>query len=149
MLWFLLFNAIIVAVIISLCVKGYKEREEMMNNIHQCHGWIIHIEPIKASRMGEGPGGVAVGPNFEVTTIHTYEHYKVTTGYKITMRLDDGTKMSFRSPRGDSLDDVPGIGIASVRELIGTMYYVTDKKGHNYYTEFVHDPFVRDPGNWL
>ncbi|MCR4885988.1 MAG: hypothetical protein K5919_03640 [Clostridiales bacterium] len=149
MLWFLLLNAIIVATIIALCIRRYKERVAMMNDVHQCHGRIVRTEPIKASRMGEGPGGYAVGPKFEVTTIHTYEHYHVTTGYMVYMQLDDGTKMSFRSPRGDSLDEVPGIGIASIRELIGTMYYVTDKKGRNYYTEFVHDPFIRGPGNWL
>ena len=141
MLWFFVILLMIIAPIVANCVKHYREREDMMADVHQCHGWIVKIEPIKASRMGEGPGGVAYGPNLEVTTIRTYQHYSVTTGYKIHMLLDDGTRTSFRSLPRASIEKVPGVGVASTCEMFGTMYYVTDKKGVNYYTDFVHDPY--------
>ena len=148
-MWFVLLLAAIIVIIVAVAVKRHHDKVAMMQHVYTIHGRLRPYTNIKDYESYVRSAGFGVSSSGDLTNYYSYASCPVSVGFIVNLFVDTDHKIhQFRSLPHASRDDIPGVGIHDPRQLIGTVYYVTDKKGVNYFHHFVCDPYDESVNGW-
>lgn len=140
-----LFIAIVVSVIAYIlysCLKGPVARIGMMKNIRTAHGTLMFSLPAMRSGTRTVSDGYSISSSGEYFSHYHTESVAYPYGLKVMMMLDekiDGKSIleMYGLPHEDQEDPYKKYPI---HLRYGTVRYVTDRRGTNYYLDFTPDP---------
>ena len=140
-----LFTAIVVSIIaftLYRCLKGPVARIGMMKNIKSAHGTLMFTLPAMRSATGIVSDGYSISSSGEFFSHYHTENFSYPCGLRVLMMLEekiDGKLFleMYGLPHDDQEDPFKKYPHYLHQ---GTVRYVTDRKGTNYYIDFVPDP---------
>ena len=142
-----LFIAIVVSVIAFIlyrCLKDPITRIGMMKNIKTAHGSLMFTIPVMRSGTSTVSDGYSISSSGEFFSHYRTESFSYPCGLRVLMMLDeeiDDKKFleMYGLPHEDQEDPYKKYPQHLHR---GTVRYVTDRKGTNYYLDFKPDPII-------
>ena len=133
---------IILVAIIYHFLKGPIARIGMMKNIKTAHGTLMFTLPAMRSVTGAVSDGYSISSSGEFFSHYHTENFSYPCGLRVLMMLEekiDGKLFleMYGLPHDDQEDPFKKYPHYLHQ---GTVCYVTDRKGTNYYIDFVPDP---------